>query len=402
MDITSFIIGNKYGYKKGYDDGAATGTNPDFCYVTFMNGDEVLYRRAVVNGDDCIDVYEKGLISAPTRATTVGYYYTFSGEWSLTDDDTADEDALKAVTADRTVYACYKATPRKYTISYYDGDTLLKTEAVDYGSMPSAAYIPEKEGFRFSSWEPALAKVTGNASYYAQWTETLTLANATWAEIAEIAEAGETSEYFNIGDKKVISVDGADRTAVIIGFDHDDLADGSGKAKITFFLASSPADTFYISDWSSFSAELESVLLPKFPSELQSLIKPVTKICDSIGSSAIPATTTNIDFKLFPLSMSEMKILAYWGRRYTDSDWYKYFPACGTVYPYYESYYRSDYHGPLLAARAIGSWMRQSSRDTTPSAMYGTQAEIGTTYIRMSSTVASKTNAKTSQIAFCI
>ncbi len=52
------------------------------------------------------------------------------------------------------------------------------------------------------------------------------LANNTWAQISEASIAGIASELWNLGDKK----DGC----AIIGFDHDDLADGSGKAGITF------------------------------------------------------------------------------------------------------------------------------------------------------------------------
>ena len=52
------------------------------------------------------------------------------------------------------------------------------------------------------------------------------LANNTWAQISEASIAGVASELWKLGDEK----DGC----AIIGFNHDDLADGSGKAGITF------------------------------------------------------------------------------------------------------------------------------------------------------------------------
>lgn len=52
------------------------------------------------------------------------------------------------------------------------------------------------------------------------------LANNTWEQISEASALGLASELWNLGDEK----DGC----AIIGFNHDDLADGSGKAGITF------------------------------------------------------------------------------------------------------------------------------------------------------------------------
>lgn len=52
------------------------------------------------------------------------------------------------------------------------------------------------------------------------------LANNTWAQISEASALGLAPELWKLGDEK----DGC----AIIGFDHDDLADGSGKAGISF------------------------------------------------------------------------------------------------------------------------------------------------------------------------
>ena len=65
-------------------------------------------------------------------------------------------------------------------------------------------------------------------------TPSLALEDLTWAEIAKISEAGKAKEVFSIGDKK--SLGNGFGSAVIIGFDHDDLTDGSGKAGITFAI----------------------------------------------------------------------------------------------------------------------------------------------------------------------
>lgn len=69
-----------------------------------------------------------------------------------------------------------------------------------------------------------LNKVSGSLKPYDP-----VLANNTWEQIDQASREGVAKELWNIGDTK----DGY----TIIGFDHDDLADGSGKAKITFVIS---------------------------------------------------------------------------------------------------------------------------------------------------------------------
>ena len=59
------------------------------------------------------------------------------------------------------------------------------------------------------------------------------LNHLTWSEIEAIGAAGKARETFALGaTKKDHMKNGYDAEWKIIGFDHDDLADGSGKAPI--------------------------------------------------------------------------------------------------------------------------------------------------------------------------
>jgi hypothetical protein len=132
-----------------------------------------------------------------------------------------------------------------------------------------------------------------NASYIAQWSELLTFANASWNQIAEIAEAGETEKYFKIGDTKTVSFTYGGTTlsipVILAGIKHDDLASG-GKANLSIVcgrtiitiapMASAPPNNEY--RWTDSklrerAAEFKNAL----PTELSSLIKPVSKISKS-------------------------------------------------------------------------------------------------------------------------
>jgi hypothetical protein len=278
--------------KSGVEVAGITGTlsggaNPDandpVYYVTFMNGDQKLYVRPVASGDSCADVKAKGWIETPTKESTVESTFTYSG-WSATDGGTANTTAvLQNIKADKTVYAAYTASPRTYTITYYDSDgvTVLKTETLAYGTTPT--YSPTKTGVSFSGWVPALAEVTGDASYTATWIEKLLFATAAWEDIARVSEAGEAQQHFKLGDTRVVNVNGTDFTFYIAGFDHDDLADGSGKAGITL-LSKSPAgpeveiasyrDVLFINSavYSTYNGWVSTL-----DSDLQSVIKSVSK-----------------------------------------------------------------------------------------------------------------------------
>ena len=280
--------------------GGGVGSSDDVRYVTFMSHDGTvkLGKKAVAVSDDCADPIARDVFDTPTRESDAQYNYAFAG-WSKNPDNVLDDTALDAVTEDRVVYAVYAMTVRKYTISYYDGDTLLKSETIEYGSVPSIEN-PTKDGSSFIGWEPSLTKVTGDASYYAQWKEKVTFAGGSWADIAAISEAGEASDYFSIGDTRDITIGNQVVTFKIVAFNHDILADGSGKAGMTILATELFTDFSYnyyvmntsatnVGGWASCAARtrLNGTLLAALPEELQAVIKSVTKNYNSGGSSVV-------------------------------------------------------------------------------------------------------------------
>ena len=294
------------------------GSSDDLRYVTFMSYDgSVEYgKKAVATGDDCADPIARGVFDTPTRESTAQYSYTFSG-WATVPNGGKDANALKAVNEDRTVYANYVSAVRYYTITFYDSDgtTVLTTKSVAYGSVPS--YTPEKDGSSFIGWSPELVAVTGNASYSAQWEERVTFANGSWADIAQISEEGRASEYFNVGDTRTLRFGSADITLAIAGFNHDDLADGSGKAGMTIVTMNvSPLTKNW--HWSDGSyclydkCDLSQKYLPEWfnsnsyiPKELRTHIKSVNKEYDTsseMGNASLGVLSCN----LFVLSLTEL------------------------------------------------------------------------------------------------
>lgn len=343
-------------------------------FVTFIGADgSELFSMPVLDGDDCKDPITHGDIGTPTKESTVSEVFTYDNGWSATADGAKDTSILKSVTEDKTVYAAFTSSTRYYTITYYDNDgtTVLKTESLAYGSTPS--YIPEKKGYSFTEWVPSVTTVRGDVSYSAQWVSKTTFAGGSWEEIVEIANEGKAEEYFAIGDERNVTLtDGTSYKLYIIGFNHDDLADGSGKANMTImagkaYTDSTAHDTFTISSWSSTScpwtklaSDLNTVIKPKLPSDLKSGIKTVNKVCVSGTGSAGNTETKTVPFDLFPLSVEEMDIRRFYKRAYKGDEWYTYLIKAGESYPYFKSL--PDTNASLYVNFSNKFWLRQGAR----------------------------------------
>ncbi len=120
----------------------------------------------------------------------------------------------------------------------------------------------------------------------------------------------------------------------IIGINHDDLADGSGKAGLTFLMtypydkASMNATNTNIGGWekSEIRKSLNSgEFYASLPSEISSRIKPVTKMTDNKGggNAGSPSVTTD---KVFLLSSTEV-----WGNLDEDGSQYEYYKSKGVT-----------------------------------------------------------------------
>ena len=203
-----------------------------YLYFYDETGTNLLAMATVEDGGD--GVYQG---TTPTKSQTAQYTYTFAG-WSLTPGGSANPDALKGVTADRSVYAAFTANVRTYTVRWYNGTTLLETDTgVAYGTVPTyngSTPVDAENGQPFIGWEPAVAAITGNTDYKAKF-EPLVDYDALWQAVFDSIDAGTYKTDYAIGD--LVPLDLGSEGVVnmqIAGFDVDDLADGSGKVPISW------------------------------------------------------------------------------------------------------------------------------------------------------------------------
>lgn len=279
------------------------GSSEDVRYVTFMSEDGAVEygKKAVAVGDDCADPIARGVFDTPTKESTDQYDYTHYA-WATEPNGATNADALKNVTEDRTVYATFIATVRTYTISYYDGDSLMNSVSMAYGSTPS--YTPTKDGYDFVSWSPALTTVTGDASYYAQWAEKPSFGIMTWPEISEVIAAGTKAEYFSLGDARtevMTNEDGSTESVEfeIVDTDPSNIISGTNLAVMAKYVLNDPiqydsdghgSNMYYL--YSDILSHLNT-LVSCFSEDMQAVMQSVSMPYAN-GSSKLHIPTSNM------------------------------------------------------------------------------------------------------------
>ncbi|MCL2061147.1 MAG: DUF6273 domain-containing protein [Firmicutes bacterium] len=108
----------------------------------------------------------------------------------------------------------------------------------------------------------------------------------TWEIINAVSQSGKAREYYDIGEEKEIKIGGITYTLQILGFAHDDLSDGTGKAGITVGLKEILSQHYVLHNantneggWSEsfFRNTTQFAIVAMLPTELQAVIKTVDK-----------------------------------------------------------------------------------------------------------------------------
>lgn len=174
----------------------------------------------------------------------------------------------------------------------------------------------------------------------------VSFADCDWTTIKAISESGKASEAFKVGDEKSITLSTGEKiTMVILGFDHDNLSDGSGKAGITLGMKNALA-TNYMMNGSSKTYDGQSgynaggwlncemrnntmpMLLSYLPTDVQAVIKSVKKLT-SKGCTLSDMLETND--KLFLFSQEEV-----FGTHKYSTTGQNSFAGEGTQYEYFK------------------------------------------------------------------
>lgn len=168
-----------------------------------------------------------------------------------------------------------------------------------------------------------------------------TFADATWAEITEIAESGLAPSIFKVGESRQITDStGASWTIQIVGFSHDDKTDGSGKAGITFRVFPTNKDIYstYYDSWDEtyagyIGSNLESVIATHSANVFNSLgiasdVKRVDKQTYNTQTGDVLSTTSMTAF-----AFSNTEVIA----ESASNNYAKPFGPEGKIYDYFKN-----------------------------------------------------------------
>lgn len=133
-----------------------------------------------------------------------------------------------------------------------------------------------------------------------------------WAKIIDACHKNRVPDTWLVGNSKIMLIDGTEYQIDIIGKGHDDYADGSGKAPLTFQLHDCYADVNRMNSsntnsggWTSCAMRQTHLpaILALMPTEVQNGIREVNKLTSAGSQSSTINTTAD---KLFLLSEIEI------------------------------------------------------------------------------------------------
>lgn len=131
-------------------------------------------------------------------------------------------------------------------------------------------------------------------------------ADNTWAQIIAACRRKAVPATWKVADQKAMAINGTDYLIDIIGLNHDDYADGSGKAPITFQMHDCYDETYAMNSGSTNVGSwkdsiMRTVWMPDIlalmPSEVKSAVRGVTKKT-SAGNATTGIVTTTDDLFL--------------------------------------------------------------------------------------------------------
>ena len=159
----------------------------------------------------------------------------------------------------------------------------------------------------------------------------------------------------------------------IIGIDHDDLADGSGKAGLTFLTTSTTISSRVNATDTNSGGWEKSELRRKMnsgeiwnlmPSDFQSKVKSVRKLTNNVGGTDKSAAVTATTDRLFLLSYSEIVPTSYW------ADEYPWTASEGTQYEAFKGKVTNNYSGNACLQFGGNWWERSVGPNYSASFLY--------------------------------
>lgn len=173
--------------------------NTDYGSITISELNNIPYGTEIVVNGANLTIGTQTITAHPTSATAQ-YTYSFV-DWS----------APTTVGSDTIITANFTQTVNKYTVSWMNGTVVLETdENVEYGTTPTyngatpTKPADDQHTYTFNGWSPSISSITGDITYYAQFTDatnkyTVTFYDEDGATVlgVSVVEYGQNASYPN-------------------------------------------------------------------------------------------------------------------------------------------------------------------------------------------------------------
>lgn len=296
IDEDLFTVNASYGHRESKEKvNTITGlTNGKKYYISaFPYSTTNVYNEASGynknNRQICTWTGTKGTL---TVNVTQDYDYKPLGEYTATLTPTAGGDAVTKTQSGAATIVFSGLEAGEYTLSFSDVTIFTK---------------PQNQ---------SVTVIAGQSQTIStQYQLNVSLSSLSWAEIDEYAQMGVANQIFSVGDTKDVSVNGESLTFEIVGFNHDDLADGSGKAGITFGMKNLMANKRSMNSSDTNSGSYAGSVMNTYvgttfyngmPDEVRNVIKSVKKVTGNGGSSNSWSGTRTDNFKTWLFSEEEV------------------------------------------------------------------------------------------------
>lgn len=133
------ITGAQYKAIKDTHPGVTITYDNISAVISFENEADENWETVSVTVTGAGDAEYPASAPTPTKAPTVEASYVFAGWSTRKNQSEPDEDALKHVEIDRTVYAVFRVAAQSYSVSFVNDDYTMQSYDVEYGGHPSYA-----------------------------------------------------------------------------------------------------------------------------------------------------------------------------------------------------------------------------------------------------------------------
>ena len=187
--------------------------------LTYVDNDGVILgSETILDGADPVSIPSVG------DKVDGRYYYTFLG-WGKVQDCDVDDNALKNIQADTTVYAIYALEEKVFTVRFFNGTELLATysnvaygSTIEYNETPVYNGVGNPGDYVFTGWSVLPENITSDMDCYAEYQFVglyfRQLMNGTLLAYDDTDNLETIADYAFAGNRSLVSVNMPMLTAI--------------------------------------------------------------------------------------------------------------------------------------------------------------------------------------------